>query len=415
MIAGKSTVWQHLFRPRILVFAIPFILIIYFQVKINSGSGNDLAPQPNYEDFSNDHNCRLWGAISNDFPDSAIYNDLVGYPYSLKNLTHVVNSDGWGIGHYDNFGDSVSISRGSLRAYYDSLYDIHVNDLELSGPKIVVAHVRNCVSGCCCHECDSIPNPHPYRFEKNNRSWTFAHNGLIRKSLLYDLIGENYLLNNPPTGSGIPECDPSDTSLIVDSELYFIYLLKKIEESNWDVQNGIIAAVITIYIYSQQASLNFLLSDGENLWAFKKGWSLFYLYDPNNNYSAAASYIPSLGPGLWQAVNDFELVTFDRGSPPVITNVPDFFPEGFYIPGDANGNLIFNGLDVTYGVSFLKGEGPAPPDSIDCSFHGLILAAADANGSCSFNGLDIIYSVNYFKGIGEPPVSCPECPPATVF
>jgi hypothetical protein len=82
-----------------------------------------------------------------------------------------------------------------------------------------------------------------------------------------------------------------------------------------------------------------------------------------------------------------------------------------YIPGNSNGVAPFNGIDITYSVNYLKGIGVAPPDTCDCSHHGLILAAADANGDCGFNGLDVTYSVNFLKGLGGPPRGCSDCLP----
>jgi predicted glutamine amidotransferase len=363
--------------------------------------------------LANNHNCRLWGAISNSFADSVIYNQLVVYPRSLKNLSRLQNTDGWGIADYSSYGDSASVARGGMRAFYDSLYDNRVGILEAASPKIIAAHVRFCDAGCCCHECDSIPDPHPFIREKNGYWWTFAHNGNVDKSLLYDLIGEDYLLHNPPTGSGIPECDPSDTSTIVDSELLFIYIMKCVEINGWDILQGLTEAIVSIFVNQNSATFNFLLSDGYSLWAFKKGWSMFYIYDLGLGYSAAASYHPALEIGLWQGMADFELVELRAGLTPIVTDVKDYLPVGFYIPGDSNGSLSFNGLDVTFSVGYLKGLGPAPPDTVDCPGHGLIAAAADANGNCGFDGLDIIYCINFFKGIGGPPTFCPDCPPNT--
>jgi hypothetical protein len=83
-----------------------------------------------------------------------------------------------------------------------------------------------------------------------------------------------------------------------------------------------------------------------------------------------------------------------------------------YIPGDANGNGIFNGIDVGWMVNYFKVTGPPPPDTCYCPPHGVIFDAADANGNCAFNGIDVSYEVNYFKGIGGPPIYCIDCPPA---
>jgi hypothetical protein len=82
-----------------------------------------------------------------------------------------------------------------------------------------------------------------------------------------------------------------------------------------------------------------------------------------------------------------------------------------YIVGDVNGSEIYNGLDITYGVSFFKG-GPDPVcDSCDCSPHPFFWVCGDVNGSCSYNGLDITYGVSYFKG-GPIPNPCADCPPS---
>jgi hypothetical protein len=81
-----------------------------------------------------------------------------------------------------------------------------------------------------------------------------------------------------------------------------------------------------------------------------------------------------------------------------------------YVVGDINGNGAMNGIDVSYGVNYLKG-GAAPPNVCDCGAYGQIFAAGDVNGTCSFNGIDISYFVNFLKG-GAGLLFCPDCPPA---
>jgi hypothetical protein len=63
-----------------------------------------------------------------------------------------------------------------------------------------------------------------------------------------------------------------------------------------------------------------------------------------------------------------------------------------YLAGDANGSGRVNGLDVTYLVAYLKGQGPTPDP----------LLSADANGDCAANVLDVTYLITYFEG-GPPP------------
>jgi hypothetical protein len=80
-----------------------------------------------------------------------------------------------------------------------------------------------------------------------------------------------------------------------------------------------------------------------------------------------------------------------------------------YVVGDVNNNGSFNGIDVTYGVSYFKGGNP-PPYSCECTPGSTWFVGGDVNGSCVFNGIDITYMVSYFKG-GAAPRPCPNCPP----
>jgi hypothetical protein len=93
---------------------------------------------------------------------------------------------------------------------------------------------------------------------------------------------------------------------------------------------------------------------------------------------------------------------------PVATYGCLYFTTCNAVPGDANGDGVFNAIDIVYGVNYLKGSG-SPPQSWDCPGHGSVYVGADANGNCVFNGLDITYCVNYLKGYGPAPRRCPSC------
>jgi hypothetical protein len=77
--------------------------------------------------------------------------------------------------------------------------------------------------------------------------------------------------------------------------------------------------------------------------------------------------------------------------------------------GDVNNSGDYNGLDVTYSVTFLKGGTP-PSYECECVPGETWYVAGDVNNSCSFNGLDVTYGVSYFKG-GPDPEPCADCPP----
>jgi len=107
-----------------------------------------------------------------------------------------------------------------------------------------------------------------------------------------------------------------------------------------------------------------------------------------------------------------------------VINVPVHFavvdttsgPDGgcYYVVGDINNNGSANGIDVTYGVAYLKG-GNVPP--MDCnppctSQPDPFYAAMDVNGNCAANGIDITYFVAYLKGLQPSLMWCDDCPPS---
>ncbi|MCP4633311.1 MAG: T9SS type A sorting domain-containing protein [candidate division Zixibacteria bacterium] len=327
-----------------------------------------------------DHNCRMWATISEDIPDSIIHRHLISLPNALKKLSRMMNTDGWGLAYYPQLNDSVVLTRGAIRAINDPIFDWAVRYLEEIKPQIAVGHVRNCSSGCCCRRCDSIPDPHPFKRFKNNRFWTFLHNGSVNQGVLYDLIGEEYLDENPPTGSYIPECDPSDPELIIDSELYFLFLLKEIEAANWNVEDGIINAIKLLVYPALNARLNFILSDGFNIWSFKKSNTLFYLHNTDEEYSAVVSMHPTYEQDDWIKVEDFEFLVIDIENPPVVSSLRQYLnPYIMYIPDEyvfditpettKNIKLDF----FTYGMDgFIELHCDSPWVSFDTNIVGII-------------------------------------------
>ena len=312
------------------------------------------------------HNCRIWAAISDNMPDSVIYNHLIGYPNSLEHLSQINNVDGWGIGYYTEHSDSVIVRRGALRAHQDPQYDSAVVNLEAVAPKISLAHIRRCSSGCCAHNLDSIPDPHPYLRTMNGRYWSFIHNGSIDKDLLYELIGGEYLEANPPNGSFIPECDPDDTSQVTDSELFFLFLLKSIEEQNWNVSEGLIQGLVTILTINYNEALNFVLTDGHTLWAFKMGRTLFYINDTEAGYQAVASEYPSQNQDRWQEMNDHELVTLESGQSPRLVDITPYLPSITGIINNPIGLPVGDVMITVNGTTFYTRSNPDGTYALNC-------------------------------------------------
>jgi len=117
----------------------------------------------------------------------------------------------------------------------------------------------------------------------------------------------------------------------------------------------------------------------------------------------------NLSPGFYTAnlrllSNDPENLELNI---PVLLTVAT--PPCDYVHGDINGNRVANGVDVLYGVNYLKGLA-APPDSCLCREHGYIYAVGDVNNTCSFNGVDLTCLVNHYKS-GAELQPCADCPP----
>jgi predicted glutamine amidotransferase len=285
--------------------------------------------------------CRMSAAIGNDLADGMLYDHLRGdatnFPYALYYLAPP-NDDGWGIGRYAEFGTLPSIDRGEPMAQNDPAFTATVEAVNASEPAITLAHVRKGTSGC-----DNVPDPHPFYRDKIGKRWLFMHNGGVSKTRMTTLLGD-YLAANPPNGSDIPACEAG----VVDSELYFLFVLKKIEEKGWNVPAGIAAAVRAMVAAGETGAINLILSDGEALWAFRRGTTshpLNYRYDSTIGYSAVASQYPSAARGSWVEMANYQLVILTRDAAPVLVNdVRNFCPGD--IPADFNGDGQVNATDV---------------------------------------------------------------------
>ncbi len=242
--------------------------------------------------------CRFWAAIGKEIPAPIIEQQLLTDEYSLKSLGRI-NRNGWSVGYYE--GTNAVVYRGKESADKDPAFNKAVKIVSELRPSLVGSHIRQAASGC-----RDVPNPHPFIRENNGKTWMFGHNGVITKNILIDLIGEEYLKLNPPS-----VCADNPPSSWVDTELYFIYLLKNIEEQQGDVIKGLKKGLIALQekIGGAGGSLNFFLSDGETLWAFRKNNSLSYFYDSDLGVSIVSSQPPNT-KGLWQDFGEGSLGIF---------------------------------------------------------------------------------------------------------
>jgi predicted glutamine amidotransferase len=262
------------------------------------------------------HNCRFWGAIAASTLDSTvIVNQLITLPQSLENLSPS-NRNGWALINFSLESSTPAIRRGLHAAYEDPIYNIVVNQTATDSSRIVMGHVRNCTSGLC-----DIPNPHPFHRFKNGRHWFLGHNGSVLKEVLIDLIRPEYLEANPPeNGESFEEW--------IDSELYFLYILQTLEDHNWQMAPalGEVVELLRFHIPWDHEQLNFIMTDGQTLWAYRDGISLYYQFNTEGQiYTAVASEYPGEEQNNWTEMEDGQLITLRQGIPPILQHIEDFF------------------------------------------------------------------------------------------
>ncbi|MEN9979516.1 MAG: class II glutamine amidotransferase [candidate division WOR-3 bacterium] len=189
--------------------------------------------------------CRLFGLMANKEVDVKF--SMLEAENKFK-VQAGYNPDGWGVGYYDR-ENNPRIEKYGKCALKDERFDKFVKEIK---SKIFIAHVRLASSGSR----SSDKNAHPFQY----KNWLFAHNGTINKERIRKLLAEPYNQNF--------------TSEPIDSEVYFRFIIQNIEK-NIEAIEGILAAVKMVM--QDAAGANFLLSNGEELYAFKYGRPLYFL------------------------------------------------------------------------------------------------------------------------------------------
>lgn len=193
--------------------------------------------------------CRLLGVIANKTVDLEFSFLKADKPFKQLGSK---NPDGWGIGWYANskpmiYKEGLSILNSGQLA----------NSMKEARSQIIISHLRK---GTGAEPAER--NSHPFSFDE----FIFAHNGSVDRERLMDLLEDDF--KNALKGE-------------TDSEVYFYWLVQNIRKEG-DVVKGIRSAVNKVKEYEHRG-LNFLLSDGRSLYAFRYSngnrgyYSLYYL------------------------------------------------------------------------------------------------------------------------------------------
>ena len=131
---------------------------------------------------------------------------------------------------------------------------------------------------------------HPYRFEWNNKTYTFQHNGSQdAKQQMIDYceaIDPDWFEIHPLNWVCLGN-DPDSVETVGDTELLFHYIMSRIIEYEGDVVNGMISALnetdlegynFRDSLLAESIEVNIVLSDSEALYVFRNfmGYNLSY-------------------------------------------------------------------------------------------------------------------------------------------
>lgn len=198
--------------------------------------------------------CRLLGILANERTN--FHFALHAAPRSLASLSSQ-HPHGWGIAVFDA-QQGWTVQKQPVRA---SECPHFFNASSTIQGELLLAHVRARTVGQ-----STLANTHPFWCDR----WLFAHNGTITNT---DFLRAR-------TSPERLRCIQGQT----DSELFFSYLLTRLDEAGVTAEpasertdSALSSAVQEARSQPQFGACNFLLSDGEALYAHRFGRTLFIL------------------------------------------------------------------------------------------------------------------------------------------
>ncbi len=227
--------------------------------------------------------------------NSALYDN---FNHPADYLAHVIsssaegrNDDGYGLIYYERGSSQLKADNYAYKHvhsaaeanqvwytghYFESnnpadVFDAFLARLQAGRIRsgIVLAHARNATAN------PFAPGNHPFRLDLNKITYTFMHNGYATETLRGFLINETagldplWFQNHKPNYSDY--AGAANPGQWIDSEVLFHYLMCHIVEAGGNVRAGLQAALAKIKEEMSQPFnvLNFILSDGEKLYAFR--------------------------------------------------------------------------------------------------------------------------------------------------
>jgi hypothetical protein len=298
------------------------------------------------------------GRVFSDYANASSANDFNKFSQPADYLAYVMsrsdeysNSDGYGILYYERNTPVLEDNRFWYKYvhsvsehgyiwytgnYFDANYlpDVFDEALEsLNTPEtraaIVLCHARFASSY------PFAPGNHPFRMDLNNRTYSLMHNGTLttaaRTFMVSEIIRlspywfEHHTPNFPDfANAGAP-------ALWIDSELLFNYLMCHTAAAEFNLLNGLRLGLLKLkpYITASNSVVNFVISDGQRLYAYRSTPVSGAGSDHRLSYKYNASGFWGIRTGEPNPdetqVQQGELVIFSPDSP--VESHPDFIGE----------------------------------------------------------------------------------------
>jgi glutamine amidotransferase len=242
--------------------------------------------------------CRILGVVADASAEFRFC--LRDAPRSLGVLSRE-HPDGWGVAVFEE-EEGWELGKEPLSAFADPRFGEVAGE---SKGRVLVAHVRKRTVGPVSRE-----NTHPFQRGR----WVFAHNGTI---------AELERLRASASAERLAEVEGT-----TDSEVFFAFLLTRIDEARTpqEVDEALVRALREVAATPSFGACNFLLSDGELLYAFRRGRTLFTLERSLGDVAKSprarrAVLVASeqISQEPWQAVEEGTLLKITRRPQPELT------------------------------------------------------------------------------------------------
>ncbi len=187
----------------------------------------------------------------------------ISFSFKILKEHSIRNYHGWGYAYFQR--NRWIVEKEPVMALTSEKVGKIITNPKMLEGKMFISHIRYASVGK-----QTVENTHPFNRELFDKTWVFTHNGhLNKRKILEDMqkgILRTSLENYQPEGES-------------DSELAFCVIMEEMrkigeeatERELVDTLNDIAGTI------SEYGSFNFLLSDGEKMYAYRKGNTLYYV------------------------------------------------------------------------------------------------------------------------------------------